>query len=203
MQSERHTKPGRNYCLPGTSYVGLIRQRSHHHQRTTAEALAPPIRRQPGPYDRHPPLRGVFSWKFSVFSSWTPQLLQSKRSLIFGRRPITTPSRRGGRGVNKNSGRSSKSFLLRPRPPGGSASQPTPTSPNNEPEALPLQARCEWRGRRHDVELAEHDAGGCGAEQKAERSEGPGRRPATKEHHWRNDLTNGKQILLDCAPPRL
>jgi len=65
-------------------------------------------------------------------------------------------SRRGGLGVKWNSGRASKRFHLRPRPPGGKASRITPNSPNNFPDALPrlvdaggLEAmgRAEERGR--------------------------------------------------------
>ena len=60
-------------------------------------------------------------------------------------------SRRGGRGVNKNSGRSAKSFLLRPWPTGGSASRFAPNSPKNSPDA-PLFGSMLGGGRSHDVE---------------------------------------------------
>lgn len=59
--------------------------------------------------------------------------------------------RRGGLGVNKNSGRSPKSFLLRPWPTGGSASRLTPNSPKNSPDAR-LFGSMLGGGRSHDVE---------------------------------------------------
>jgi hypothetical protein len=59
--------------------------------------------------------------------------------------------RRGGAGVNRNSGRSSKSFLLRPDPTGGSARTHSPNSPKDSPDALPCPADAGG-GRSHDVE---------------------------------------------------
>ena len=78
--------------------------------------------------------------------------------------------RRGGAGVNKNSGRAAKSFLLRPDPTGGSASQFAPNSPHNLPDARFCRVDAGG-GRSHDVEALRNmmTEGWCGASGRAER----------------------------------
>ncbi len=107
-------------------------------QARDAEALGLANLRQPEPSGLD--TRGGREWRSA--GAWRRTLPRKVRK---------DRCRRGGAGVNKNCVRATKSFLLRPDPTGGSASQFAPNSPRHFPDA-----RFCWvdagGGRSHDVE---------------------------------------------------